>query len=71
MKIGVNMNPEIVARADRKAASMGLSRSAYITMCVANQMMQEDAMEKMPELMLMMRNMKGLVEGGLGVKLLD
>ncbi len=62
MKVGVNMNPEIVARADRKAASMGLSRSAYITMCVANQQMQEEALERMPELMFMIQNAKALLQ---------
>jgi metal-responsive CopG/Arc/MetJ family transcriptional regulator len=77
MKVGMNINPDVLEEADKQAKSMGLSRSAYVTMCIANFNMQRKAMESMPTLKEILKKIetmalnKELMEGESGAKRLD
>jgi hypothetical protein len=77
MKVGININPEVLIETDKQANSLGLSRSAYISMCLANYNMQRRAMESMPTLNEILKKIetmalnKELMEGESGAKRLD
>ncbi len=77
MKVGININPDVLEEADKQAKSMGLSRSAYVSMCLANFNMQRKAMESMPTLNEMLKKIetmalnKELMEGDSRAKRLE
>lgn len=51
MRININMSEELINEIDVRAKNMWLSRSAYITMCVAEKIKTDDSIVVMGELM--------------------
>lgn len=62
MKVGVNINPDVLAETDKQAKALGLSRSAYVSMCIANYNMQRKAMESMPMLSDLVKKIEDLAK---------
>lgn len=57
MKVGISLKESVVEKIDKKAEEMGVSRSAYISMAIAEKMKQDDVVESLPEMLASMRKM--------------
>lgn len=54
-KANINIPEEVLQRTDKKAKSLGISRSAFITMTLSEKLMQTDVMESLPEMLASMK----------------
>lgn len=50
MRVNVNIDEKFLPEIDRKAKQFHVSRSAYISMCVARQIQMDDMTERLPDL---------------------
>lgn len=51
MQFNVNLDKELVQKIDKRASELYISRSAYISMCLAKSLLQDEIMSKMPQMM--------------------
>lgn len=71
MKIGVNINEEVLKKIDKKAEEMGISRSAFLTMCAANYLKQDEILEQMPEMLGALKKIEQVVKENSGAQRLE
>lgn len=70
VRLGIYLNPDIKEYAEDRALYYGMSLSAYITMLIANNRNQEQAMVSLPQFMEQIKELKeqadilGLYEDG-------
>lgn len=50
MRIGINIDEKFLPEIDRKAKQFHVSRSAYISICVARQIQMDDMTERLPDI---------------------
>ena len=63
MRVNVNLSEELVRQIDEKAKALFVSRSAYITMALAQKMQADDAITMLPDMSrLLQEAMKMAVE---------
>lgn len=53
-KITLSLSDEVAAQMEAMAKSLGLNRSAYVSMCVKRQMEEDTLMKQLPQLTLVM-----------------
>ena len=58
MKANINVPEEVLAKTDKKAKSLGISRSAFITMTLSEKLMQTDLMDSLPQMLETLKNFK-------------
>lgn len=60
VRYGITLSRELAEKVDINAKKMSISRSAYIALAVSNYTASMDAIERMPELIEIMRKMTEL-----------
>lgn len=58
MKANINVPEDVLAKTDKKAKSLGISRSAFITMTLSEKLMQTDLMDSLPQMLETLKNLK-------------
>ena len=53
-KITLSLSDEVAEQMEAMAKSLGLNRSAYVSMCVKRQMEEDTLMKQLPQLTLVM-----------------
>lgn len=51
MRVNININEDLLRKADEAADKLSISRSAYISAAVSQKLSQEQALESIPQLM--------------------
>lgn len=55
MRYNVNLSEELIEKVDKKAASMYMSRSAFISMCLSERLQRDEMLECMPEMLAVIK----------------
>lgn len=67
-RLSISLQDELVDEIDKVADSMGLNRSAFITVAVNNYIMQNEAMKMMNDMPALMKKLDDLEKKIGGVK---
>ena len=54
-KITLSLSDEVAAQMEAMAKSLGLNRSAYVSMCIKRQMEEDTLMKQLPQLTRVMQ----------------
>ena len=60
IRCNISIAPAVKERVDNEAYSMGMSSSAFITMCISNYFMQRDTLNGFNELQSLVESMGGV-----------
>lgn len=58
MTINVSLDEKLIEKIDERAKAMYISRSAYISMALAEKMRQDDLVANIPEMISLMKDFK-------------
>lgn len=62
MRVTINLPDELLSRVDKGADKLFISRSAYIATALAQKLQQDEVIEKMPDFMSEIRELRKLAE---------
>lgn len=56
MRYNVNLSEDLIEKVDKKAASLYMSRSAFISMCLSERLQRDELLEQMPEMLAVIKD---------------
>lgn len=56
MRYNVNLSEDLIEKVDKKAASLYMSRSAFISMCLSERLQRDELLEQMPEMLSVIKD---------------